>query len=61
MKDNKDAVSRQIASTGGQLAEVEKALCDWKQDNKEGTPWMNHFKAYVFHSANESEHDYTTV
>jgi hypothetical protein len=24
-------------------------------DNKEGTPWMNHFKAYVFHSATESE------
>ena len=56
MKDNKDAVSRQIASTGGQLEEVEKALYGWKPDNKEGNPWMNHFKVYVFHSANnESE------
>jgi hypothetical protein len=55
VKDNKDAVSRQIASTGGQLEVVEKALCGWKPDNKEETLWMNHFKAYVFHSANESE------
>ena len=55
MKDNKDAVSRQIASTGGQLEEVEKALYGWKPDTKEGTPWMNHFKAYVFHGTNESE------
>ena len=55
MKGNKDAVSRQIASTGGQLEELEKVLGGWKQDNKEGTPWMNHFKAYVFHIANESK------
>jgi hypothetical protein len=55
VKDNKDAVARQIASTGGQLKEVEEALCGWKPDNKEGNPWMNHFKAYVFHSAKESE------
>ena len=55
MKDNKDAVSRQIVSTGGQLEVVEKALYGWKPDNKDRDPWMNHFKAYVFHSANESE------
>lgn len=60
MKDNKDAVARQIASTGGQLEEVEEALRCWKPDDKEGNPWMNHFKAYVFHSGNESD-DYTTV
>jgi len=51
VKDNKDAVARQIASTGDQLEEVEEALRGWKPDNKEGNPWMNHFKAYVFHSA----------
>lgn len=55
MKGNKDAVSRQIASTGGQLEEVEKVLCGWKPDNKEKDPGMNHFKEYVFHNANESE------
>ena len=60
MKDNKDAVARQIASTGGQLEEVEKALRGWKPDNKERNLWMNHFKAYVFHTSNESD-DYTTV
>jgi len=62
VKDNKDAVARQIASTGGQLEEVEEALRGWKPDNKEGNPWMNHFKAYVtvFHGANESD-DYTAV
>jgi hypothetical protein len=58
VKDNKDAVARQIASTGGHLEEVEEALRGWKPDNKEGNPWMNHFKVYVFHSANESG-DYT--
>lgn len=56
MKDNKDSVARQIASTAGQLEEVAEALRGWKPDNKEGDPWMNHFKAYVFHSANDSEH-----
>jgi len=55
VKDNKDAVARQIALTGGQLEVVEEALRDWKPDNKEGNSWMNHFKAYVFHGANESE------
>ncbi|PPQ81446.1 hypothetical protein CVT25_013371, partial [Psilocybe cyanescens] len=30
-KDNKDAVSRQIALTGGQLEEVAEALRDWKR------------------------------
>ena len=55
MKDNRDAVARQIASTGGQLEEVEEALRGWKPDNKEGNPWMNHFKVYVFHSANSIE------
>ena len=55
MKDNKDAVSRQIASTVGQLKEVEKALCSWKPDIKDRDEWMNHFKVYVFHNANESE------
>jgi len=52
VKDNKDAVSRQIASTGGQLEEVEKALDGWKPGNKEGNSWMNYFKVCVFHSAN---------
>jgi len=62
VKDNKDAVARQIASTGGQLEEVEEALRDWKPNNKEGNPWMNHFKAYVFRSANDSERmGYTIV
>ena len=60
MKDNKDAVARQIASTGAQLEEVEEALRGWKPDNKEGNPWMSHFKAYVFHGANEGD-DYTAV
>jgi len=60
VKDNKDAVAQQIASTGGHLEEVEKALRGWKPDNKERNLWMNHFKAYVFHSSNESD-DYTTV
>ena len=55
MKDNEDAVARQIASTGGQLEEVEEALRSWKLDNKEGNPWMNHFKAYAFYSAHGSE------
>ena len=55
MKDDKDAVSRQMALTGGQLEEVEKALCGWKPENKEKTPWLNHFKVCVFHSANDSE------
>ncbi len=55
MKDNKDAVARQIALTGGRLEAVEEALRGWKPDNKEGDPWMKHFKAYVFHSANDSE------
>ena len=55
MKDNNDAVAWQIASTGGQLEVVEEALCGWKPDNKEGNSWMNHFKAYVFHSANVIE------
>ncbi|PPQ90908.1 hypothetical protein CVT25_007869, partial [Psilocybe cyanescens] len=44
VKDNKDAVSRQIALTGGQLEEVAEALRDWKPENEEGHPWMNHFK-----------------
>jgi len=60
VKDNKDAVARQISSTGGQLEEVEKALHGWKPDDKERNLWMNHFKAYVFHSSNESD-DYTAV
>jgi hypothetical protein len=34
---------------------VEKALRGWKPDNKEVNPWMNHFKAYVFHVANGIE------
>jgi len=55
VKDNKDAVARQIASTGGQLEEVVKALDGWKLDNKEETSWVNDFKAYVFHSADDSE------
>jgi len=55
VKGNNDAVARQIASTGGQLEVVEEALCDWKPDNKEGNLWMNHFKAYVFHSTNRIE------
>jgi hypothetical protein len=55
VKDNKDAVARQITSTGVQLEEEEEALHGWKPDNKEGNPWMNHFKAYVFYSANGSE------
>jgi len=55
VKDNKDAVARQIALTGGQLEVVVEALHGWKPDNKEGNPWMNHFKAYVFHGANEGE------
>jgi hypothetical protein len=54
--DNKDAIARRIASTAGQLEEVEEALRDWKPDNKEGNPWMNHFKECVFHSANDTEH-----
>lgn len=37
------------------MEEVEEALRGWKPDNKEGNPWMDHFKLYVFHSANESE------
>ena len=60
MKDIKDAVARQIASTGGQLEAVDEELRGWKPKNKEENPWMNHFKAYVFHSANESD-DYTAV
>jgi hypothetical protein len=36
------------------LKEVEEALRGWRPDNKEGYPWMNHFKAYVFHGANKS-------
>jgi len=55
VKDNKDAVARQIASTGGQLEEVVKALDGWKPDSKEETSWMNDFKAYVFHSADDSD------
>ena len=55
MKGNKDAVSRQIALTGGRLEVVEKALYGWKPDNKDRDPWMNHFKAYVFHNADENE------
>jgi len=55
VKDNKDAVAWQIASTGGQLEEVEEALRGWKLDSKGGNPWMNHFKVYVFHSANGTE------
>ncbi|KDR79298.1 hypothetical protein GALMADRAFT_1363458 [Galerina marginata CBS 339.88] len=45
VKDNKDAVARQIASTGGQLEEVVKALDGWKPSNQEETSWMNHFNA----------------
>ncbi|KDR71408.1 hypothetical protein GALMADRAFT_143693 [Galerina marginata CBS 339.88] len=47
VKDNKDAVARQIASAGGQLEEVESALHAWKPDNKDGNPWMIHFEATV--------------
>jgi hypothetical protein len=36
------------------LEEVEEALRGWRPDNKEGYPWMNHFKAYVFRGANKS-------
>ncbi|KAF5316175.1 hypothetical protein D9619_006668 [Psilocybe cf. subviscida] len=43
VKDNKDAVARQIASTGGQLQEVADALDGWGPVDKEETPWMNHF------------------
>ncbi|KAF5327850.1 hypothetical protein D9619_004969 [Psilocybe cf. subviscida] len=45
VKDNKDMVARQIASTGGQLEEVVKALDGWKVVNKDQTLWMNHFSA----------------
>ena len=56
MKDNENAVARQIASTGGQLEEVAKALAGWKSDSNEETSWLNHFKAYVFHRSDSSEH-----
>jgi hypothetical protein len=56
VKDNKDAIAQQIVSTGGQLEEVVKALDGWKPDNKEETPWVNDFKAYVFQSVCDSEH-----
>jgi hypothetical protein len=36
------------------LEEVEEALRGWRPDDKEGYPWMNHFKMYVFHGANKS-------
>jgi hypothetical protein len=49
-------VARQIALTGGQLEEVAEALRGWKPENKEGYPWMNHFKTYVFCRANESRY-----
>ncbi|KAF8148071.1 WD40-repeat-containing domain protein [Crassisporium funariophilum] len=45
VKDNKDSVARQIASTGGQLEEVADALRNWQPDNEEGNPWMIYFKA----------------
>lgn len=56
MKDDENAVARQIASTGGQLEEVAKALAGWKSDSNEETSWLNHFKAYVFHRSDCSEH-----
>jgi hypothetical protein len=55
VKDNKDAIARRMASTGGQLEVVEGALRGWKTDNKEENSWMNHFKEYVFHSTTDSE------
>ncbi|KAF8157273.1 WD40-repeat-containing domain protein [Crassisporium funariophilum] len=45
VKDNKDAVARQIASTGGQLEEVADALHNWQPHNEEANPWMIYFKA----------------
>ena len=50
MQDNKDAIARQILSTGCQLKAVEEALGSWEDDNKEGESWMGQFKMYVFHS-----------
>ncbi|KAF5325080.1 hypothetical protein D9619_009645 [Psilocybe cf. subviscida] len=44
VKDNNDGVARQIASTGGQLEEVAKALEGWKLSNQEKTEWMKFFK-----------------
>ncbi|KAF5318574.1 hypothetical protein D9619_010743 [Psilocybe cf. subviscida] len=43
VKDNKDAVARQIASTGGQLEEISKALDGWNPVDQEEILWMNHF------------------
>jgi len=56
VKDNKDAVARRVASTGGQLEAVEEELRGWDPDNAKGNHlWINHFKTYGFHSPNESE------
>ncbi|RXW13805.1 hypothetical protein EST38_g12045, partial [Candolleomyces aberdarensis] len=44
VKENMDAVERRIASTGAQLAIVEKALVDRETYDDEGHQWMKQFK-----------------
>ncbi|KAF9524130.1 hypothetical protein CPB83DRAFT_861801 [Crepidotus variabilis] len=43
VQDNKDAVVRQILSTGDQLNVVEKALEGWRPHNKEEERWIGQF------------------
>ncbi|KAJ2928324.1 hypothetical protein H1R20_g8771, partial [Candolleomyces eurysporus] len=53
VKDNMDAVERRIASTGAQLAIVEKALADPRTYDEEGNQWMKQFKTTLEREINE--------
>ncbi|RXW20163.1 hypothetical protein EST38_g5706 [Candolleomyces aberdarensis] len=52
VKDNMDAIERRIASTGAQLAIVEKALAD-PRTYDEGNQWMKQFKTTLEHEINK--------
>ena len=58
VKDNRDAVARQIVSTGDQLKAIQEALGSWGQENKKEEPWMRQFKMYDLQSY-EHETDLT--
>ena len=51
MKNNKDEVAHQIASTGAHLNEVEKALDGWTREKKDALPALNHFRMCVIHDS----------
>ncbi|RXW17245.1 hypothetical protein EST38_g8608 [Candolleomyces aberdarensis] len=53
VKDNMDAVERRIASTGAQLAIVEKALSNPTTNDEEGNQWMKQFKTTLEHEINK--------